>query len=382
MTKFYLRLRHSSVAFVRHNYQWATWEFRSISQTACNHTAKKSSRKISVKKKPVSISDDHKKPAIPRTQLPLPSPVMRSSYGNRIRFHPISILIGGTVVAMMGAYTTFIFINLSRTNHQIVTTNVAAQADVSACYDGIASTFDDMVDSNEYWLGITGLRKNLVAQARGHVLEVSIGTGRNLAFYKWCDTGRHVKSRSEKWRQDQTEGVKSLTAIDSSVAMLAIARGKFNSLFPNSSSVHPVVRWVAADATAPASIPDAPFDLPASGARQRARYDTIVQTMGLCSVNDPIALLRNMSDCLDEDGRILLLEHGRGHWRWLNRILDQTAESHAHTFGCWWNRDIRAIIDESGLEVVNMKTPKWWHGGTTCWIELKKSETTNNEPVI
>jgi methyltransferase OMS1 len=95
--------------------------------------------------------------------------------------------------------------------------------------------------------------------------------------------------------------------------------------------------------------------------------------MGLCSTENPVALLKALGDVLeDEAGKILLIEHGRGRWKWLNGLLDKTAEAHAHEFGCWWNRDLAKIVEDSGLEVVNFSTK---HGGTTSWIELKKPKT-------
>ena len=98
-------------------------------------------------------------------------------------------------------------------------------------------------------------------------------------------------------------------------------------------------------------------------------FDTIVQTMGLCSTPDPVGLLKRMESVLKPiTGRILLLEHGRGNYAWINEQLDYHAPRHADKFGCWWNKDIAKIVEESGLEVVKMKR---YHFGTTWWVELK-----------
>lgn len=98
-------------------------------------------------------------------------------------------------------------------------------------------------------------------------------------------------------------------------------------------------------------------------------FDTIVQTMGLCSTPDPVGLLKRIGSVLKPaTGRILLLEHGRGNYSWINKQLDRYAPHHADKFGCWWNRDIDKIVEESGLEVVTLKR---FHLGTTWWIELK-----------
>lgn len=212
-------------------------------------------------------------------------------------------------------------------------------------------------------MGIKKLRRKLAAQAKGDVLEVSIGTGRNLEGYKGFDT-----------RPFEGEGLKSFTAVDKSLEMLEVAHEKFSKLYPGIIGV----RWVVGDASQPGAIPGPPRNAnERSGVVEGGKYDTVVQTMGLCSVDDPVALLKNLGNVVKEDtGRILLLEHGRGRWKWLNKILDKFAEGHAKEYGCWWNRDLEQVVKESGLEIVNMES---WHGGTTLWFELKKPKMKEEE---
>lgn len=50
-----------------------------------------------------------------------------------------------------------------------------------------ASAFDREQDWNEWIMGITGLRKLMGGLARGHVLEVAVGTGRNIEYMDWDD---------------------------------------------------------------------------------------------------------------------------------------------------------------------------------------------------
>ena len=107
-----------------------------------------------------------------------------------------------------------------------------------------------------------------------------------------------------------------------------------------------------------------PIDAPSG------KFDTILQTMGLCSTANPVQTLQHLGTLVNADsGRILLLEHGRSHYDWLNRLLDNSAPSHADKFGCWWNKNIGQIVEQSGLEVVRMKR---YHFGTTWWFELKR----------
>ena len=100
-----------------------------------------------------------------------------------------------------------------------------------------------------------------------------------------------------------------------------------------------------------------------------AGFDTIIQTMGLCSTPDPVQLLKHLATLANQEhGQILLLEHGRSHYQWMNDMLDSLAKAHANKHGCWWNQDIGRIVNESGLEIVELKR---YHLGTTWWIELR-----------
>ena len=91
--------------------------------------------------------------------------------------------------------------------------------------------------------------------------------------------------------------------------------------------------------------------------------------MGICSIRNPSAVLAHLGSITKPStGQILLLEHGRSYYGWLNRILDKTAAAHADKHGCWWNRDIGKIIEDSGLEPVKIRR---YHLGTTWWVELK-----------
>ena len=98
-------------------------------------------------------------------------------------------------------------------------------------------------------------------------------------------------------------------------------------------------------------------------------FDTVVDTFGLCSYEDPVAALREMARVCkrgDERGRILLIEHGRSQSHaWLTNILDKHARPHAAKWGCYWNRDIVGIVKEAGLTIVQRHE---FHFGTTQLI--------------
>jgi methyltransferase OMS1, mitochondrial len=71
---------------------------------------------------------------------------------------------------------------------------------------------------------------------------------------------------------------------------------------------------------------------------------------------------------LRKNGRLLLLEHGRSTWSFINNILDGDAAHRYEIWGCWWNRDIVSILEEAGLEV---ETLSRWHFGTTLYVIAK-----------
>ncbi|KAH0548295.1 hypothetical protein GP486_008005 [Trichoglossum hirsutum] len=149
---------------------------------------------------------------------------------------------------------------------------------------------------------------------------------------------------------------KSITLIDTSKEMIEETRKKFRELHPEYTNV----KFVTQNAALPIASPS------------NAGFNTIIQTMGLCSTPRPVDLLKNLGTLgSKEDCQILLLEHGRSHYQWLNKILDNLAPAHADKYGCWWNRDIGKIVEESGLKVVKLKR---YHLGTTWWVELRPCE--------
>ena len=81
-------------------------------------------------------------------------------------------------------------------------------------------------------------------------------------------------------------------------------------------------------------------------------FDTVVDTFGLCSFRDPLAVLAEMSRVCKPDGQVLLLEHGKSHYSWLAKYQDRKAEEHAKNWGCWFNKDIQDIVQKSGLKVL------------------------------
>ena len=266
-----------------------------------------------------------------------------------------------------------------------------------------AEEFDKGLAFPEWLMGITGLRKTLGLEATGDVLEVAMGTGRNLGYYGWSelvsggqesakggDSGdAAVRGKKEGALEAVEHGkVRSFTGLDISADMVAIARDRLREAIPGLKKIMrrhraeplPEGGGLAVDVLggkARLFIGDAEKELPPPPSGS-GKYDTVIQTFGLCSVAEPAKLLANLATAVKPDtGRIILLEHGRGWYEWVNtRFLDEYAGRHFEKFGCWWNRDIESLVREAartvpGLEVVELKRPLFLQFGTTLLVELR-----------
>jgi ubiquinone/menaquinone biosynthesis C-methylase UbiE len=176
-------------------------------------------------------------------------------------------------------------------------------------YDAVAPAYDRLELVPEL-LGLRSLRRKLVANATGDVLEVAAGTGKNLEFY----------SRTCR-----------LTAVDLSRAMLARAQRRADRLgLAVTFDVMDVEHLAFAEDT----------------------FDTVVDTMSLCTFPNPVAALRELGRVCRSSGRVLLLEHGRSDRAWLQRFQDRRAGKHAEPLGCQWNREPLSLLEQSGLRIL------------------------------
>jgi len=187
-----------------------------------------------------------------------------------------------------------------------------SKEEITQSYNKYARWYDILEKIPEI-LGISRVRKTLFRKASGEVLEVAAGTGNNLRHYpKDC----------------------KITLIDLSRSMLNIASEKARKQKLNIS-----IREMDAES----------LEFPENA------FDTVVDSLSLCTLTQPVQALREMARVCKPNGRILLLEHGRSSKEGLARWQDKKAEKHAKRFGCNWNRNILGLVGEANLEIVSSK---------------------------
>ena len=180
--------------------------------------------------------------------------------------------------------------------------------EISQKYDRFARWYD-WVEGVPDLLGVSRLRRRLLRGERGSVLEVAVGTGKNLPFYpRGC----------------------RIIAVDLSREMLNVARRRAATLCMD-------ISFLVGDAEA----------LPFSG----HSFDTVVSSLSTCTFPEPVIALQEMARVCRTGGKILLLEHGRSDREWLGRFQDRRADRIAKQLGCHWNREPLDLVRQSGLDV-------------------------------
>jgi len=146
-------------------------------------------------------------------------------------------------------------------------------------------------------------RQRLIGRARGRVLEVGVGTGANLSYYPPnCQ----------------------LLGVEPSKEMLSRARRKVSA----------IVMPLELGSAEKLEFPDDSFD-------------TVVATLVLCSVADPVKSLQEMRRVLRPGGKLLLLEHVAMPQPVMKAMQDVVTPLWKHAMGnCHLNRDTAQTVEE------------------------------------
>jgi ubiquinone/menaquinone biosynthesis C-methylase UbiE len=159
-------------------------------------------------------------------------------------------------------------------------------------------------------------RQRVGGAAKGRVLEIGIGSGPNVPFYG----------------PDVTEVV----GVDPSPALVAMARARRSGLhFPFHVIEGTIERMQLED----------------NG------FDTVLTTWSLCSVADPIQVLREARRVLRPGGQLLFVEHGRAPDAGVSRWQDRLTPGWKHLAGgCHLNRKMDDLVRDAGFRLDHLRT--------------------------
>jgi ubiquinone/menaquinone biosynthesis C-methylase UbiE len=158
-------------------------------------------------------------------------------------------------------------------------------------------------------------RKRVIGAAEGRVLEIGVGSGRNLPFYR--------------------SPAKELLALEPSQKLVAMAREAKEPAVP--------VNFLEASAEA------IPLD--------DGTIDSVVTTWTLCSIPHADSALGEMRRVLRPGGKLLFAEHGLApsksvRW-WQDRLTPAWRRIGG---GCHLNRPIRSMIESAGFRIDRIET--------------------------
>jgi ubiquinone/menaquinone biosynthesis C-methylase UbiE len=158
-------------------------------------------------------------------------------------------------------------------------------------------------------------RERVIGAAEGRVLEIGVGSGRNLPFYR--------------------SPAKEILALEPSPKLVAMARGAADSGVP--------VHFLQASAET------IPLD--------DGTVDSVVTTWTLCSIPQAASALGEMRRLLRPGGRLLFAEHGLAPSASVRWWQDSLTPAWARiSGGCHLNRPIRSMIENAGFRIDRIET--------------------------
>jgi ubiquinone/menaquinone biosynthesis C-methylase UbiE len=162
--------------------------------------------------------------------------------------------------------------------------------------------------------GLWRLRSNLLAKANGLVLEIGSGTGMNFSFYR--DVEKVIAIEPETAMREQSMN----RAKDAAVAIEVLPARAESLPFPDNT------------------------------------FDTVLGTLVLCTIADPVKALKEIQRVCKPDGSVLFLEHVRSNNSLAGAVQDKLTPVWKHVCdGCHLNRSSVELIKQAGFKVLYIK---------------------------
>lgn len=163
---------------------------------------------------------------------------------------------------------------------------------------------------------INELRRDLLSEVQGQILEIGFGTGLNLEYYP--------------------PSISKITVIDNNPGMRRRAQKRLRSL-----KIKVDYQLLSGERL--------PFPAEA--------FDSVVSTFTLCSIKNVFQALSEVRRILKPGGKFYFLEHGKSKdpkvvrlQNWLTPLQKRLAD------GCHLNRNIEEFIKEASLKIISCKT--------------------------
>src|SRR4030043_930323 len=178
-------------------------------------------------------------------------------------------------------------------------------------YSRIAKVYD-LLESPIERLLFQKLRKEAISNSYGTILEVGVGTGKNLPYYR-----KNVE----------------LTAVDFSIGMLNIAKNKQKETGQKGLELYEM------------DVQNLKF--------KDDTFDTVISTFVFCTVPDPIAGLKEVRRVLKPKGKAIFLEHMKSRNPFINIILIIMNLFSINLLGTSMLRETQHNIELSGMTVLS-----------------------------
>jgi len=157
------------------------------------------------------------------------------------------------------------------------------------------------------------IRRSLLKEAKGRVLEIGSGTGANFPYYK--------------------EGVE-VDAIEPNPIMLSQSEEKLKA------AKIPIRTYLA-------QAENLPF--------LDNSFDTVVATLVFCTIPEPVRALEEIKRVSKPKARLLLFEHVRINRKLIGKTQDILTPAWAKIAdGCHLNRDTLALLRNSGFSILKV----------------------------